>query len=155
LINGVTTRQLRLVADERGWLMEVLRSDWELFEKFGQTYVTAAYPQVVKAWHMHKRQTDNITCVKGMVKLVLYDGRKRSKTKGKTDEFVIGEKNPLLVKIPPEVWHGFKNVSDETAIVVNVPTALYDYKKPDEHRLPPDTKTIPYEWKLAAWLKHG
>ncbi len=155
LIEGVITRQLKLVADERGWLMEVLRSDWELFEKFAQTYVTAAYPQVVKAWHMHKKQTDNVACVKGMVKLVLCDGRKNSKTKGEVNEFVIGERNPTLVKIPPRVWHGFKNICEEVTIVVNVPTGLYDYKNPDEHRLPPDTKEIPYDWKLAPWLKHG
>lgn len=155
MIEGVVTRQLRLIADERGWLMEVLRSDWELFEKFAQAYVTAAYPQVVKAWHMHKNQTDNIACVKGMVKLVLCDGRKKSKTKGEINEFVIGEKNPLLVKVPPEVWHGFKNISGEVALVMNVPTNLYDYKKPDEHRLPPDTDKISYDWKLAPWLKHG
>jgi dTDP-4-dehydrorhamnose 3,5-epimerase len=155
MIKGVATRQLSLFADERGWLMEVLRSDWELFEKFAQAYVTAAYPHVVKAWHMHKKQTDNISCVKGMVKLVLFDGRKESKTKGEINEFVIGEKNPLLVKIPLGVWHGFKNVGGETAIVMNVPTNLYNHKKPDEQRLPPDTKKIPYDWKLAPWLKHG
>ncbi|MCW3985587.1 MAG: dTDP-4-dehydrorhamnose 3,5-epimerase family protein [Candidatus Bathyarchaeota archaeon] len=155
MIEGVVTRQLRLIADERGWLMEVLRSDWELFEKFAQAYVTAAYPEVVKAWHMHKKQTDNIACVKGMVKLVLCDGRKNSKTKGEINEFVIGEKNPLLVKIPPQVWHGFKAIGEETALVMNVPTNLYNYKKPDEHRLPPDTEKIPYDWKLAPWLKHG
>lgn len=155
MIEGVVTRQLRLIADERGWLMEVLRSDWELFEKFAQAYVTAAYPDVVKAWHMHKKQTDNIACVKGMVKLVLCDGRKNSKTKGEINEFVIGEKNPLLIKIPPQVWHGFKAIGEETTLVMNVPTNLYNYKKPDEHRLPPDTEKIPYDWKLAPWLKHG
>ncbi len=155
MIEGVVTRELRLIADERGWLMEVLRSDWELFEKFAQAYVTAAYHKVVKAWHMHKKQTDNITCVKGMVKLVLCDGRKNSKTKGEINEFVIGEKNPILVKIPPHVWHGFKTISEDVALVMNVPTNLYNYKKPDEHRLPPGTKKIPYNWKLVPWLKHG
>ncbi len=155
MIDGVVTRQLKLVVDERGWLMEVFRNDWELFEKFAQTYVTAAYPQVVKAWHMHKKQTDNIACIKGMVKLVLWDGRKNSKTRGMVNEFVIGEKNPILVKIPPEVWHGFKNISEEVALVINMPTDLYNYKNPDEHRLPPDAKKIPYDWKLAPWLKHG
>lgn len=155
MIEGVIARQLRVIADERGWLMEILRSDWEYFENFGQAYITAAYPQVVKAWHMHKKQTDNIACIKGMVKLVLCDGQKNSKTKGEIDEFVIGEKNPMLVKIPPQVWHGFKTISKETAIVMNVPTNLYNYKKPDEHRLPPNTNKIPYDWKLAPWLKHG
>lgn len=135
--------------------MEVLRSDWELFNEFGQAYVTAAYPQVVKAWHMHKKQTDNIACIKGMIKLVLYDSRKNSTTDGEINEFIIGEKNPTLVKIPPKIWHGFKTIGKETAIVMNVPTNLYDYETPDESRLPPDTKKIPYDWKLSPWLKHG
>jgi dTDP-4-dehydrorhamnose 3,5-epimerase len=39
--------------------------------------------------------------------------------------------------------------------MLNVPTELYNYKEPDEHRLPPDTEKIPYDWKLAPWLKHG
>jgi len=155
MIEGVITKQLTQVADERGWLIEILRSDWECFQKFGQVYITAAYPQVVKAWHMHKKQTDNIACIKGMIKLVLYDDREKSKTKNKIDEFVIGERNLLLIQIPPEIWHGFKTISEEYALVLNLPTELYNYNKPDEYRLPPNTDKIPYDWKLASWLKHG
>ena len=155
MIDGVVAKHLKQVADERGWLTEVMRSDWEQFRKFGQVYVTSGYPQVVKAWHMHKKQTDNMACIKGMMKLVLYDNRANSKTKGETNEFVIGEKNLLLVTVPPEVWHGFKTVSEEHALLLNVPTELYNYKDPDEHRLPADTKKIPYDWKPAPWLKHG
>lgn len=155
MIDGVAVKKLRCVADERGWLMEILRSDWDCFQKFGQVYVTVAYPRVVKAWHMHKKQTDNIACVKGMVKLVLFDGRDESKTKSEINDFVIGEKNPLLVKVPPRVWHGFKAISEEHPLVVNVPTELYNYKEPDEYRLPPNTDKISYDWKLAPWLKHG
>lgn len=155
MIDDVVVKQLKLIADERGWLMEILRSDWEHFQKFGQVYVTAAYPHVVKAWHMHKKQTDNIACVKGMVQLALFDGRDESETKNEVNDFVIGEKNPLLVKVPPRVWHGFKAISEEYALVVNVPTELYNYKEPDEYRLPPNTDKIPYDWKLVPWLKHG
>jgi dTDP-4-dehydrorhamnose 3,5-epimerase len=155
MIEGVVTKQLKQIADERGWLFEIMRSDWDLFQKFGQVYITAAYPQVVKAWHMHKKQTDNIACIKGMIKLVLYDNREKSKTKNEINEFTIGERNLLTVKIPPEVWHGFKTVTEEYALILNVPTELYNYKKPDEYRLPPDTEKIPYDWKLAPWLKHG
>lgn len=154
MIEGVETKNLRRLSDERGWLTEILRCDDEMFEKFGQVYVTAAYPDVVKAWHMHKNQTDNMACIKGRAKIVLYDGRNSSKTKGEINEFTTGEKNPLLVKVPPEVWHGFKAIG-ETAVVVNVPTELYNYEKPDEHRLPPDTDKIPYDWKLKPGLKHG
>ena len=155
MIEGVVTKQLKQVADERGWLIEIMRSDWEQFQKFGQAYITAAYPQVVKAWHIHKKQTDNITCIKGMMQLVLYDDREKSKTRKEINEFIIGERNLLIVKIPPEVWHGFKALGEEYALMLNVPTELYNYKKPDEYRLPPDTEKIPYDWKLAPWLKHG
>jgi len=155
LIEGVITKQLKLIPDERGWLMELLRNDWEHFQKFGQVYVTAAHPQVVKAWHMHKKQTDNMACVKGMIKLVLCDGREKSKTKREVNEFIIGEKNPVLVKVPPRIWHGFKAIGEEYALVVNIPTEVYDYDQPDEYRLPPNTNKIPYDWKLAPWLNHG
>ena len=155
MIDGVVIKQLKLVTDERGWLIEILRSDWENFQKFGQVYITAAYPHVVKAWHMHKKQTDNIACIKGIVKFAVYDSRDESKTKNEINEFVFGEKNFILVVVPPKVWHGFKTISEDYALVVNVPTELYNYKKPDEYRLPPDTKKIPYDWKLAPWLKHG
>lgn len=153
-IKGVVSKPLRLISDERGWLMEILRSDWEFFKNFGQVYVTTAYPNVVKAWHMHKKQTDHMACIRGQIKLVLYDGRKESPTKDKIDEFYIGERNPMLVKIPPEVWHGFKAVQ-EIAFVINVPTELFNYEKPDEHRLPPDSEKIPYDWGLMPGLKHG
>jgi len=155
MIEGVKTKQLKPIADERGWLMELLRSDWELFQRFGQAYLTAAYPQVVKAWHLHKKQTDNMACIKGMIKLVLYDDRQKSETKKEVQEFIIGEKNLMLLQIPPGIWHGFKVLGEEYALVVNIPTELYNYKEPDEHRLPPDTDRIPYDWKLTPWLKHG
>ncbi|MCJ7653093.1 MAG: WxcM-like domain-containing protein, partial [Actinobacteria bacterium] len=74
-IDGVAIKQLRVIPDERGHLMEMLRSDDEVFERFGQSYVTTTYPGVVKAWHMHSKQDDNIVCVHGMIKLALYDNR--------------------------------------------------------------------------------
>jgi len=155
MIDGVITKNLKVIPDERGWLMEILRSDWNLFEKFGQAYVTAAHPGVVKAWHMHEKQTDYFVCIIGMVKLALYDGRKDSKTYKKIDEFFIGEKNSMLVRIPPKVWHGFKAIGNKIALIINIPTKTYNYEKPDEQRLPPDTKEISYEWLLVPWLKHG
>ena len=146
MIEGITTRKLRLIPDERGYLMEILRSDWEEFEKFGQVYVTAAYPGAVKAWHYHRHQTDHFACLQGMAKVVLYDGREGSPTKGEIDEFFIGPLNPLLIKIPPLVMHGFKGLGPGMTLVVNVPTELYNYDSPDEFRLPPDTDQIPYDW---------
>jgi dTDP-4-dehydrorhamnose 3,5-epimerase len=146
VIEGVKVRELRLIPDERGYLMEILRSDWDVYERFGQVYVTAAYPGVVKGWHYHKLQTDHFACIQGMSKVVLYDRREGSPTHGEVNEFFIGDKNPRLIKIPPYVVHGFKGIGERVALIVNVPTELYDYDEPDEYRLPYDTDEIPYDW---------
>ena len=146
MIEGVKVRKLRHIPDERGYLMEMLRSDWEEYEKFGQVYITAVYPGVVKGWHYHKIQTDHFVCIHGMAKVVLYDGREGSPTHGEVNEFFMGEQNPVLLKIPAGVMHGFKGISQEMALIVNVPTELYNYEQPDEYRLPAHTDEIPYDW---------
>lgn len=146
MIDGVTTRKLKLIPDERGYLMEMLRSDWAEYERFGQVYMTAVYPGVVKGWHYHKIQTDHFICVQGMAKVVLYDGRPDSPTHGEINEFFMGTLNPILLKIPPGVMHGFKGIGEEMTLIVNVPTELYNYAAPDEHRLPAHTVEIPYDW---------
>jgi len=146
MIEGVSVRKLRLIPDERGFLMEMFRSDWDEFEKFGQTYITAVNPGAVKAWHYHKIQTDHFICVAGMAKVVLYDGREGSPTYGEINEFFMGTLNPVLLKIPPFVYHGFKGISQEMTLIVNVPTELYNYATPDEYRLPANTDDIPYDW---------
>ena len=145
-IAGVKVKPLRIVPDERGWLMEILRADdQELFTRFGQVYVSATYPGVVKAWHFHRRQIDNFACVAGMVKLVLVDTRDDSPTRGRINEFFVGTQNPVLVQVPNLVYHGWKCISVEPSLVLNVPNEPYDYSDPDEQRLEPHG-TLPYDW---------
>jgi len=146
MIEGVEIKKLRVIPDERGFLMEILRNDDPFFENFGQVYMTAAYPGVVKGWHYHKKQTDHMTVVRGMAKIVLYDGREGSATHGELAEFFVGEKNPILIRIPPGVCHGMKGIGTETAYMINVPTHSYDYDQPDEFRIPPHGDEIPYDW---------
>ncbi|PIE33521.1 dTDP-4-dehydrorhamnose 3,5-epimerase [candidate division KSB3 bacterium] len=145
-IEGVKVKNLRVIPDERGRLMEILRTDDDMFASFGQVYMTTAYPGVVKGWHYHKKQTDNMAVVRGMMKLVLYDSREESPTYGVVNEFFFGEHQPLLIQIPPFVFHGFKAVSECEAIVINIPTEPYNYDKPDEFRVEPHTSDIPYDW---------
>ncbi len=117
-----------------------------MFQAFGQVYMTTAYPGVVKGWHYHKEQSDNMAVVRGMMKIVLYDSRKDSPTCGEVNQFFAGEHNPILVHIPPYVYHGFKCISAEEAIVVNVPDRVYRYDNPDEDRADPHENDIPYSW---------
>ena len=117
MIDGVRTKALKVIADERGFLMEILREDDPIFERFGQAYLTVAYPGVVKGWHYHKRQQDYFAVVKGMAKVVLYDDREGSPTRGEVNEFFLGERNPTLLVIPPLVVHGIKDVLDHSRAV--------------------------------------
>lgn len=146
MIEGVKVKKLKVIPDERGRLMEMLRADDEFFVKFGQVYMTTAYPGVVKGWHYHKIQADNMTIVKGMMKIVLYDGREESKTYKEINEFFLGEHNPSLLHIPAGVLHGFKCISETEAMCINVPTEMYNYTKPDEYRKEPHSGKIPYDW---------
>jgi len=146
MIHGTIVTPLRVMADERGRLMEMYRSDDSNFIHFGQTYMTTAYPGVVKAWHYHKKQIDNFIVVHGMLKVVLFDAREDSPTKGEVNEFFLGIHNPVRLTIPNGVYHGFKCISEYEAICINVPSELYNYKAPDEYRLPAHTLEIPYDW---------
>jgi dTDP-4-dehydrorhamnose 3,5-epimerase len=146
MIKDVKIKRLRVIPDERGRLMEMLRADDGLFIKFGQAYMTTAYPGVVKAWHYHKKQFDNFTVVQGMMKVVLWDGRENSPTYQEINEFFMGDHNPVLLQIPPYVFHGFKCVSETEAIVINCATEVYRYDEPDEFRLDPHAGKIPYDW---------
>lgn len=147
MIHGVKVKKLKVIPDERGRLMEILRRDDDIFERFGQVYMTTAKAGVVKAWHYHKKQDDNFTCVHGRMRLALYDARRRSPTYGEVNEFIVGLDEPILVHIPRLVYHGFKCISDCEALVVNTVTRPYDNKNPDEYRVDPYDNDIPYDWR--------
>lgn len=147
MIHGVAVKKLKIIPDDRGRLMEILRSDDAMFERFGQVYMTTAFPGVVKAWHYHKKQDDNFTCICGKMRLALYDARKDSPTYKEVNDFIISLETPMLVHIPKDVYHGFKCVSDTEAVVINTVTLPYNYKEPDEERLDPYDNDIPYDWR--------
>ena len=148
MIKGVEIKRLSKHADERGYLVELLRSDDPIFTRFGQCYLSMNYPEVVRAWHWHQKQDDYFVVIKGMVKVGLYDAREGSPTGGEVNEFYLGENNNIVLKIPPGVMHGYKTVGPEPSFLVNFPTEVYDRDQPDEYRLPWNTEQIPYNWDI-------
>lgn len=146
MIEGVYIHPLKQISDERGKVMHMLRNDDRHFEKFGEIYFSMVYPGVIKGWHFHKTMTLNYAVVQGMIKLVLYDNRENSKTKGEVMEIFLGESNYALVKVPPEVWNGFKCIGVKPALVANCATEPHN---PGEIvRLDPLNNNIPYKWDL-------
>ena len=146
MIEGVLVHPLRQIPDERGKVMHMLKSTDPHFEKFGEIYFSCVYPEVVKGWHRHSRMTINYAVVSGMIKLVLFDDRPNSASKGRVEELFIGESNYCLVTVPPMVWNGFKGIGRKPAIVANCPNIPHD---PGEiERLDPMGGKIPYNWLL-------
>ncbi|MEO0070439.1 MAG: dTDP-4-dehydrorhamnose 3,5-epimerase family protein [candidate division WOR-3 bacterium] len=147
MIEGVKVKKLRRHMDERGYVMEILRDDDELFLKFGQVYISVCLPGIVKAWHAHKKQYDNFCVLKGLAKIGLYDGREDSPTYKETDTFILGELNPILLQIPPGVWHGQMALGNEPSFLLNIPTEHYDRENPDELRVDPFDNDFNYQWQ--------
>ncbi len=146
MIDGVLIAPLKQIPDERGKIMLMLKATDPHFEKFGQVYFSFVYPNVIKGWHLHKKMVLNYAVISGMIKLVLYDQRKESPTKGELMELFVGEDNYVLIQIPPGVVNGFKGIGVKPSIVVNCPTMDYE---PDEIiRIDPFENDIPYDWKL-------
>lgn len=149
MIHGVAVTPLRQIPDERGKIMHMLRSDAPHFQQFGEIYFSGVYPGAIKAWHIHHKMVLNYAVVVGHIKMVLYDDRPDSPTKGELMELFIGESNYQLVTVPPLVWNGFKGTGTSMALVANCASIPHD---PTEiERMDPFTDKIPYKWDL----KHG
>jgi len=149
MIAGVNITPLKKIPDEKGTVMHMLKSTDPHFIGFGEIYFSTIYPGVVKGWHIHKKMTVNNAVIVGRVKLVLYDMRENSPTKGELMELFIGEDNYVLVQIPPGVASGWKAIGNERAIMANCGTIPHN---PDEMiRIDPFDKNIPYKWDI----KHG
>jgi dTDP-4-dehydrorhamnose 3,5-epimerase len=149
LIDGVQVVPLRRIPDERGTVFHMLKRTDPHFKEFGEIYFSTVYPGVIKGWHRHKEMTLNYACVSGRIKLVLYDEREGSRTRGNLLEVFLGEDNYALVVIPPDVWNGFKGMSEPHAIVANCCTHPHDPAR--STRLEPFSNHIPYDWGV----KHG
>lgn len=146
MIAGVRITPLRQIPDERGKVMHMLRRDDPHFEQFGEIYFSMVYPGVIKGWHWHSRMTLNYAVVSGTIKLVLYDDRTDSPTRGEVQEIVVGDGNYALVSVPVKVWNGFKGVGTTPAVVANCATEPHD---PEEiRRMDPFSPDIPYDWSL-------
>ena len=149
MIDGVKVIPLRQIVDERGKVMHMLKATDPHFIAFGEIYFSVAFPGIVKAWHIHKTMTINNAVVSGRAKLVMYDLREHSPTKGELQEVFLGEDNYVLVQMPPGIANGYKAYGDKPAILANAATEPHD---PDELiRIDPFVNEIPYDWAL----RHG
>ncbi len=119
MIEGVKIIPKKQISDDRGKVMHMIRNDDEHFTKFGEIYFSYSNLNIVKAWNYHKRMTKNFICIVGKIKLVLYDDRNKSPTKGKLQEIFMSTDNYNLVSVPPRIWNGFVSIENKFSIIAN------------------------------------
>ncbi len=145
MIKDLNVIPLKRIPDERGTILHMLKKTDEYFQEFGEIYFSTVHPGAIKGWHRHFPAVLNYAVVSGNIKLVLYDEREESSTKGELMELFIGEENYCLVQIPSGVWNGFKAVGNKTAIVANCCTRAHgDFKS---ERIDPHHNHLPYNWE--------
>ena len=144
MIDGVRLVPLRQITDDRGTVSHMLKATDPHFTGFGEIYFSSVYPGVVKAWKHHRRMTANYACVLGRVKVVLFDDREGSPSRGAVMEFHLGPEEYSLAVIPPRIWHGFQGLGRPASILANCASEPSD---PDElDRREPEDGAIPYAW---------
>ena len=150
-LDGVHFYEVRHVPRDHGIITELFRPEWDPTGlPVVQVYQSRLFPGAIGAWSCHMRTTDRLFVNQGQVKMVMYDDRERSETRGRLMEMHFGDPRPGLLVIPPGVWHGLQNVGTLDALFVNCPTAAYNYEDPDHYRLPYDTPQIPYKWNVTS-----
>lgn len=146
MIDGVKIIPKKQIIDERGKIMHMMRNDDENFVKFGEIYFSYSHPNTVKAWHLHKLMTVNYVCVIGKIKLVLFDDRLKSSTKGTLQEIFLTTENYSLVSVPPGVWNGFKSIENKFSIIANCSDIPHNSE--EMLRRPHDDPYFKYNWDI-------
>ncbi|MBM15173.1 MAG: dTDP-4-dehydrorhamnose 3,5-epimerase [Nitrospina sp.] len=145
-IEGVIIQPLRQIADNRGPVLHMLRRDSDLFKEFGEVYFSEIHPGSIKAWKRHKGQTQNLTVPIQRIRLVIYDARLDSGTKGNIKEYEVGRPNNYkLIQIPPMLWYGFQALDNQTALIANCVDRPHDPR--EDESLSSESDQIPYQWK--------
>jgi len=151
MIDGVRIDELKQIVDDRGAIFHMLRADDPAFERFGEIYFSFVHPGWVKGWHLHKSMVLNYAVPVGRIRLVLYDDRADSPTRGRVQEIELGGNRYARVRVPANVWNGFIGLGSADAMVANCATLPHD---PDEIvRIPPEDPRIPYSWRRFGEVK--
>lgn len=143
--DGVVLQPLKVIEDERGAVMHMLRADSPLFCRFGEVYFSEVNPGIVKAWKRHSRMTQHFAVPVGRIRFVLYDDRTGSPTKGILSEIELGRPDAYrLLIIPPGIWYGFTGLADRPSIVANCADLPHDPQESENREQ--GSALIPYDW---------
>lgn len=148
-IEGALFQPLRVIPTPGGPVLHMLRAGSPLLpdfaDGFGEIYFSEVLPGAVKAWKRHSRQTQLFAVPSGLLRIVLYDDRPASPTRGTLVERLLGRPDDYgLLRIPPLVWYGFTALGESPALICNCADLPHD--PAEGERRPLDDPAVPYAW---------
>lgn len=144
-IDGVFIHKPPVHADHRGALVEMFTTPEFWKEDFAYAYQTSIRPGMLKGWFAHANKEDRYHLVTGELLVMLYDDREGSRTRGTLQKVVLSPATARQVFIPKMVWHLSLNIGQNEAILVNLPTTLYNHENPDRYYISIDSGDIPVD----------
>lgn len=148
LIHGVVVRPAVTQTDDRGTLCEIFNPSWGVHPApLTYVYQFTIRPGRIKGWHAHHLHDDRIFISQGTLRVVLYDDRPDSPTYRMVNEIYRTEHHRTVMVIPAYVYHAHQNIGATDALLISMPTRLYDHADPDVYRLPVENDYIPYRFE--------
>ncbi len=145
-IKGLEIIPLEVHVDDRGYLIEIVRATDSFMKKFGQVYVVGSSTRgTIRAFHKHQKLWDYFFIANGSAKFAFYDDRKKSSSFKKIETAIATPRNPILIIVPPGVYHGWMALEDNT-IMISTASEVYNRKKPDETRVP--YNSFGFDWSI-------
>ena len=147
-VEGVDIRYIDGHEDRRGELCEAWRPGWELHpDPIAMVVYVTIRPGQVRGWVVHHLQDDRVFVAAGNLRVVLYDAREQSPTRGQVNILLLGTLRRAAFTIPAGVYHVFENVGTDDVVFIDMPNRPFDPEHPDTSRLPLDTPLIPFRWR--------
>lgn len=145
ILHGVVVQPLKVIPDDRGAVLHMLRESSPSFSRFGEIYFSEVNPGKLKAWKRHLRMTQRFAVPVGRLKFAIYDPRPESPTQGQVMQLELGRPECyLLLLVPPGLWYGFQNAGAAPALLANCADLAHD--PTESQALPASAAEIPFRW---------
>ena len=135
-LEDIIISPLDRIANPLGDILHALKSSDVGFDNFGEAYFSIINHNSIKAWKRHNKMTMNLIIPVGKIKIVFYDYKKNFY------EEIVDRNNYVRITVPPKIWFGFKGLSKELNLLLNVSNIKNNDKELDRKNI----SEIYYDW---------
>jgi dTDP-4-dehydrorhamnose 3,5-epimerase len=140
MIKDVVITYLNVINTPGGNVMHAMKGSSIGYKGFGEAYFSEIEKGTIKAWKRHKNMTLNLVVPIGEIRFVLFDDRKVSNNQ--FQEVVVSKGNYCRLTVPPMIWMGFQNLSNDSSMLLNIADMEHNPNEIDKKSI----KQIEFNW---------